>query len=134
MNSGLFSGLPCDGSMGEILLYYQRPQPATWVYLSSFLVMGLFFMFHRFWSMRNLDVALLLMLSPGLMMVYEGRKMRYEQSYKPTTQSAAADQTREVAEHSVTHTQVQAWGPGFSVLRWYWSQHWPSKTGRATHR
>ena len=98
MNSGLFSGLPCDGSMGEILLYYQRPQPATWVYLSSFLVMGLFFMFHRFWSMRNLDVALLLMLSPGLMMVYEGRKMRYEQSYKPTTQSAAADQTREVAE------------------------------------
>lgn len=97
MVSRLFSNLPCDGSMGEFLLYYQRPQPATWVYLSSFLVMGLFFMFHRLWSMRNLDIALLLMLSPGLMMVYEGRKMRYEQNYNPAGQSAAAQQTNKVA-------------------------------------
>jgi len=93
----LFSGFPSDGSMGEFLLYYQRPQPATWVYLSSFLVMGLFFMFHRLWSMRNLDIALLLMLSPGLMMVYEGRKIRYEQDYNPAGQSAAAAQTTKVA-------------------------------------
>lgn len=97
MISRLFSGFPCDGSMGEFLLYYQRPQPATWVYLSSFLVMGLFFMFHRLWSMRNLDIALLLMLSPGLMMVYEGRKLRYEQNYNPAGQSAAASQTTKVA-------------------------------------
>jgi hypothetical protein len=97
MISRLFSGFPSDGSMGEFLLYYQRPQPATWVYLSSFLVMGLFFMFHRLWSMRNLDIALLLMLSPGLMMVYEGRKIRYEQNYDPAGQSAAATQTTKVA-------------------------------------
>lgn len=93
----MFSGFPSDGSMGEFLLYYQRPQPETWVYLSSFLVMGLFFMFHRLWSMRNLDIALLLMLSPGLMMVYEGRKIRYEQDYNPAGQSAAAGQTTKVA-------------------------------------
>lgn len=97
MISRLFSDFPSDGSMGEFLLYYQRPQPETWVYLSSFLVMGLFFMFHRLWSMRNLDVALLLLLSPGLMMVYEGRKMRYEQDYNPGGQSAAASQTIQVA-------------------------------------
>jgi len=100
MEGRLFSGFPSDGSMGEFLLYYQRPQPATWVYLSSFLVMGLFFMFHRLWSMRNLDVALLLMLSPGLMMVYEGRKIRYEQDYNPAGQSAAAGQTTKVASGS----------------------------------
>jgi hypothetical protein len=103
MMSRLFSDFPSDGSMGEILLYYQRPQPATWVYLSSFLVMGLFFMFHRLWSMRNLDVALLLMLSPGLMMVYEGRKLRYEQDYNPAGQSAAASQTTEVAYHAASN-------------------------------
>ncbi len=98
MMNRLFSGFPSDGSMGEILLYYQRPQPATWVYLSSFLVMGLFFMFHRLWSMRNLDIALLLLLSPGLMMVYEGRKLRNDPSYKPSGESVAAQQTSEVAQ------------------------------------
>jgi hypothetical protein len=65
--------------MGQFLFYYQRPEPATWVFLSSFLVVGLFFMFHRLWSMRNLDVVLLILLAPGLMMVYEGRKKRLEE-------------------------------------------------------
>lgn len=108
MISRLFSGFPSDGSMGEFLLYYQRPQPATWVYLSSFLVMGLFFMFHRLWSMRNLDIALLLMLSPGLMMVYEGRKIRYEQDYNPAGQSAAASQTTKVAFNPSSSNRHQA--------------------------
>lgn len=62
--------------MSHLLLYYQRPDPSTWVFLSSFLLVGLFFVFHRFWSLRNLDIVLLLLLAPGLMMVYEGRKMR----------------------------------------------------------
>jgi hypothetical protein len=62
--------------MSHVLLYYQRPEPATWVFLSSFLLFGLFFVFHRFWSLRNLDLILLVLLAPGLMMVYEGRRMR----------------------------------------------------------
>ncbi len=62
--------------MSHVLLYYQRPEPATWVFLSSFLLLGLFFVFHRFWSLRNLDLILLVLLAPGLMMVYEGRRMR----------------------------------------------------------
>jgi len=33
-------------------------------------------MFHRLWSIRNLDIFLILLLTPGLMMVYEGRKSR----------------------------------------------------------
>jgi hypothetical protein len=58
--------------MSEILLYYKRPDPTTWVYLSSFLTIGLFFVFHRFWSIRNVDIVLLILLSPGLLMVHEG--------------------------------------------------------------
>ncbi|TWU42882.1 hypothetical protein [Novipirellula artificiosorum] len=58
--------------MSEILLYYRRPDPTTWVYLSSFLTIGLFFVFHRFWSFRNLDVILLILLAPGLLMVHKG--------------------------------------------------------------
>lgn len=62
--------------MSDLLLYYQRPEPATWVFLSSFLLLGIYFVFHRFFSIRNLDLVLLVLLAPGLMMVYEGRQMR----------------------------------------------------------
>ncbi len=62
--------------MSQLLLYYQRPEPATWVFLSTFLMFGLYFVFHRVWSVRNLDLLLLTLLAPGLMMVYEGRKAR----------------------------------------------------------
>lgn len=58
--------------MSEILVYYRRPDPTTWVYMSSFLTIGLFFVFRRFWSIRNLDIALLILLAPGLLMVNEG--------------------------------------------------------------
>ena len=61
--------------MSHLLLYYQRPEPATWVFLSSFLLLGIYFVFHRFFCVRNLDIVLLLLLAPGLMMVYEGRRM-----------------------------------------------------------
>ncbi len=43
--------------------------PTTWVYLSSLLIIGTYFKFRRFWSVRNLDLALLLGLSPGLLLV-----------------------------------------------------------------
>jgi hypothetical protein len=62
--------------MSHLLLYYQRPEPATWVFLSSFLLLSIYFVFHRFFSIRNLDILLLLLLAPGLMMVYEGRRMQ----------------------------------------------------------
>ncbi len=60
--------------MSEILLHYKRPDPTTWVYLSSFLTIGLYFVFHRFWSLRNLDLVMLILLAPGLLIVHEGRR------------------------------------------------------------
>jgi len=75
--------------MSEILLQYKRPDPATWVYLSSFLTIGLFFVFHRFWSLRNVDLALLILLAPGLLMVHEGRKRRLIEFEHAATVSAS---------------------------------------------
>ena len=78
--------------MSEILLYYRRPDPITWVYLSSFLTIGLFFVFHRFWSIRNLDIAFLILLSPGLLMVHEGnRRQLREPAADAATERSATD-------------------------------------------
>lgn len=76
--------------MSFLLFYYQRPEPATWVFLSSFLLFGLYFAFHRVWSVRNLDLILLFLLAPGLMMVYEGRKARIETSISAAMQAPLA--------------------------------------------
>jgi hypothetical protein len=43
--------------------------PTTWAYLSSFLTIGIFFKFHRLWSVRNLDLMALIALAPGLLWV-----------------------------------------------------------------
>ena len=45
--------------------------PATWVYLSSFLTIGVFFKFNRFWCVRNLDLIALIGLAPGLLWVVQ---------------------------------------------------------------
>src|SRR5262245_24151526 len=64
--------------MSEILLHYHKVHPATWVYLSSLLMIGLFFKFNRFWSVRNVDLILLILLSPGLLLVHFGQQTRQE--------------------------------------------------------
>src|SRR5690606_13717001 len=82
--------------MSEILLHYKRPDPTTWVYLSSFLTIGLFFVFHRFWSMRNLDLVLLILLAPGLLIVHEGRRRQLIEWEEATVQAALLEQTAPV--------------------------------------
>lgn len=58
--------------MSDILFEYHRIQPITWVYVSSLLTIGLFFKFSRLWSIRNLDLLLLNLFSPGLILVDRG--------------------------------------------------------------
>ncbi|MFW6171148.1 MAG: SHD1 domain-containing protein [Planctomycetota bacterium] len=77
--------------MNEILFQYEKVDPTTWVYLASLLIIGLFFKFGRFWSVRNLDLLLLLLLSPGLLLVSEGQKVQHE----AMTAIAAAHQAEE---------------------------------------
>ncbi len=58
--------------MSDILFQYHKVHPTTWVYLSSLLTIALFFKFSRVWSVRNLDLIGLIMLSPGLLLVEYG--------------------------------------------------------------
>jgi hypothetical protein len=97
--------------MSEFLLYYKRPDPTTWVYLSSFLTIGLFFVFHRFWSVRNLDIALLILLAPGLLMVHEGRRrhLRMMEANELARRDAATD------SESTRRDQVRLEAPSWKV-------------------
>ena len=61
--------------MSEFLYQYHPVEPATWFYLSSLLTIGLYFKFSRLWSIRNLDLVLLILLAPGLLFVHYGRKL-----------------------------------------------------------
>lgn len=82
--------------MSEILLHYRKVDPTTWVYLASLLTIGLFFKFNRFWSVRNLDLALLILLAPGLLMVNEayhrGDDLAVVAPAPASASDAAADQ------------------------------------------
>jgi hypothetical protein len=86
--------------MSEILLQYQRISPATWVYVSSLLTIGLYFKFSRFWSVRNLDLVLLILLAPGLLMVVQGEAM---QQTVPADASAPAVPLNGTPEPVVGH-------------------------------
>lgn len=54
--------------MEAILQGYEVNGP-TWFYLSSLLILAVYFRFNRIWSIRNLDLLLLLSLSPGLLLI-----------------------------------------------------------------
>lgn len=77
--------------MNDFLFHYLRLDPPVWVFLSSFLVIGLFLMFHRFWSLRNLDILLILLFTPGILLVYEGASRKQIAATK--TEAAALTET-----------------------------------------
>jgi hypothetical protein len=57
--------------MQEILFDYKLT-PTTWAYISALMMIGMYFKFHRFWSVRNLDLIALICISPGLLLIYHG--------------------------------------------------------------
>lgn len=61
--------------MGRFFQYH-AVSPTTWAYLSTLLMIGLFFKFNRFWSVRNLDLLLLSLLAPGLLLIHVGQVKR----------------------------------------------------------
>ncbi|MCA9263935.1 MAG: hypothetical protein KDA60_08785, partial [Planctomycetales bacterium] len=58
------------------MFQYHGVSPTTWAYLSSLLMIGLFFKFGRFWSVRNVDVMMLIFLAPGLLLIHYGNHMQ----------------------------------------------------------
>ena len=57
--------------MQDILFEYNL-NPTTWAYLSALLTIGIYLKFHRFWSVRNLDLIGLIAFSPALLLVFYG--------------------------------------------------------------
>lgn len=55
--------------MPDILFHYERVSPTSWAYLSSLLMLALYFKFNRLLSIRNLDLLMLITLAPGLLLV-----------------------------------------------------------------
>ncbi|MBW3539647.1 MAG: hypothetical protein KY476_05195 [Planctomycetes bacterium] len=51
----------------DALLYKYDVNDATWFYLSALLIVAVYFRFNRLWSLRNLDLALLLSIAPGFL-------------------------------------------------------------------
>jgi len=58
--------------MSEILFHYYRVNPTTWFYLASLLSIAVFFKFNRVFSVRNFDLAGLILFAPGLLAVEYG--------------------------------------------------------------
>lgn len=81
--------------MSEILFYYQKVNPTTWVYLSSLLMIGLYFKFGRFWSVRNLDLVLLILLAPGLLIAQYGGEARVSATRLAASEAERAEATPE---------------------------------------
>lgn len=58
--------------MSEFPWTFQQIEPTTWAYVSSLLMLALYFKFSRLWSIRNLDLVLLVLLAPGLLLYNSG--------------------------------------------------------------
>ncbi len=58
--------------MSDFPLGYERVPPTTWAYLSSLLLLAVYFKFNRAWSIRNVDLILVILLAPGLLFVHFG--------------------------------------------------------------
>ncbi len=92
--------------MSEFPFGFEKIAPATWAYLSALLVLTLFFKFNRFWSFRNLDLALIILLSPGLIMVIRGEaELQRIQAESAKSQSV---NNRKATDESPTATESQS--------------------------
>lgn len=61
--------------MAEVFRYEVIPS-ASWAYLSTILMVTIFFKFNRLVSVRNLDILMLALLAPGLLIVRHGEQDR----------------------------------------------------------
>jgi hypothetical protein len=71
------------------ILYDYQMTATTWVYLSSLIMISVYFKFRRFWSVRNLDMIGLILFAPGLLLVAEARKPAHETAQPPAASQPA---------------------------------------------
>ena len=56
----------------NIIFKFDLVESTTWFYLSSFIALALFIKFGRLFSVRNLDVVLLVLITPGYLLLSHG--------------------------------------------------------------
>ena len=78
--------------MDLYLLAYQQIDGTTWAFAASLLMISIFFKFNRLWSVRNLDLLLIILLAPFLLMVQHGTNVRWQETADGTAvfETAAA--------------------------------------------
>ena len=80
--------------MTESPFDYKPIAHATWAYLSSLLMLALFFKFNRFWSVRNFDLVLIILLAPGILLIDYGLKLEKSLPFNLVTASETQRQQK----------------------------------------
>lgn len=69
----------------------QHVDSSVWAFAASVLLISIFFKFNRFWSVRNLDLCLIILMAPFLLMVHQGMTMSSQfQLSRPVGPAVAA--------------------------------------------
>lgn len=79
--------------MEQFSFAYQQIDGTIWAFASSLLMISLFFKFNRFWSVRNFDLLLIILLAPSLIMVHKGMTMSNQAATDEQTTALLASQT-----------------------------------------
>ena len=90
--------------MEQFSFAYQQIDGTIWAFASSLLMISLFFKFNRFWSVRNFDLILIILLAPSLIMVHKGMAM----TNSPATQDQQASALLASADLSTEAPSPQA--------------------------
>jgi len=79
--------------MEQFSFAYQQIDGTIWAFASSLLMISLFFKFNRFWSVRNFDLLLIILLAPSLIMVHKGMTMSNQADAAQQSPVLTASQT-----------------------------------------
>jgi len=79
--------------MEQFSFAYQQIDGTIWAFASSLLMISLFFKFNRFWSVRNFDLLLIILLAPSLIMVNKGMTICNQADAAQQSSTILASQT-----------------------------------------
>lgn len=113
--------------LASIFWDFNLPNATTWFFFSGLLAMGFFFKFSRLFCMRNLDVAALFLLVPGLLLLQEARSQPTpaEKEQVLTVTSVVAACSTQIGSPPLTGlgnlARLNRLGPSWTSarLRWY---------------
>ena len=99
--------------MEQFSFAYQQIDSTIWAFASSLLMISLFFKFNRFWSVRNFDLFLIILLAPSLIMVHKGVTMVNQANNTPQNSSIVASPSSDHAPIASLVSSSQQTGPAF---------------------